>query len=241
MRKWAEVAAAAGTHEAVLAWALSLPFRENRQGDKDRGSLLDLPSGAGALSAKLSASGFRVTASDIVLHEGFKGDKSKFVRCDANQPLPFVDESFDVVCSIEGIEHLENPSAFLREIHRVLKPGGHAAISTPNVDSYTSKRNNFFKGYPRYFAPKSPFEKDSGHLLPIDLIFMKGALRRSGLTLQEVRTNLGRPKKTLRSELFRALVAKSWPAGLGEDPPFYGEVLIYCTKKPNSFPPKGPL
>lgn len=43
------------------------------------------------------------------------------------------DNSFDVVVSFQVIEHIENDRLFLEEIHRVLKPGGKAFITTPNI------------------------------------------------------------------------------------------------------------
>ncbi len=46
--------------------------------------------------------------------------------------LPFKGESFDVVVSLEVIEHIEDQRGYLREIRRVLKEGGLAIISTPN-------------------------------------------------------------------------------------------------------------
>jgi ubiquinone/menaquinone biosynthesis C-methylase UbiE len=48
--------------------------------------------------------------------------------------LPFPDASFDVVAACELIEHIteEEQEAMLSEIARVLKPGGTAAISTPD-------------------------------------------------------------------------------------------------------------
>lgn len=50
-------------------------------------------------------------------------------------PLPFPDSSFDVVLSFQVIEHVENVSAYLREIERVLVPGGHFLIATPDRSS----------------------------------------------------------------------------------------------------------
>lgn len=47
-------------------------------------------------------------------------------------PLPFEADTFDIVCSLAVIEHLENTDHFLREAYRVLKPGGVFYISTPN-------------------------------------------------------------------------------------------------------------
>jgi SAM-dependent methyltransferase len=45
---------------------------------------------------------------------------------------PFAENSFDVVITFQVIEHIEDDESFLREIHRVMKPGGLAIITTPN-------------------------------------------------------------------------------------------------------------
>ncbi|NJN28029.1 MAG: class I SAM-dependent methyltransferase [Cyclobacteriaceae bacterium] len=43
------------------------------------------------------------------------------------------DNSFDVVVSFQVIEHIKDDLGYLREIYRVLKPGGTALITTPNI------------------------------------------------------------------------------------------------------------
>jgi 2-polyprenyl-3-methyl-5-hydroxy-6-metoxy-1,4-benzoquinol methylase len=42
------------------------------------------------------------------------------------------DNAYDVVISFQVIEHISDDHSFLREIHRVLKPGGTALLTTPN-------------------------------------------------------------------------------------------------------------
>ncbi len=47
-------------------------------------------------------------------------------------PLPYPDASFDAVVSFQVIEHIENDILFLKEIFRILRPGGVVLITTPN-------------------------------------------------------------------------------------------------------------
>jgi SAM-dependent methyltransferase len=47
--------------------------------------------------------------------------------------FPFGDESFDSVLCNQVLEHIFTPDEFLREIHRVLKPGGHLLLTVPFV------------------------------------------------------------------------------------------------------------
>ncbi len=50
--------------------------------------------------------------------------------------LPFPADSFDLIVSFETIEHVPEPTKFLDECARVLRPGGRLVISTPNVTVY---------------------------------------------------------------------------------------------------------
>jgi len=47
------------------------------------------------------------------------------------EKLPFEDSSFDVVTALDVVEHLDDDTAGLREIGRILRPGGRALIFVP--------------------------------------------------------------------------------------------------------------
>ena len=48
-------------------------------------------------------------------------------------PLDFPDQSFDCVISFQVIEHIRRDADFVREIYRVLRPGGRFILTTPNA------------------------------------------------------------------------------------------------------------
>ena len=54
-------------------------------------------------------------------------------------PFPFSDNSFDTIVTFQVIEHIKDDHGFIKEIYRVLKPGGKALISTPNIKMTLSR------------------------------------------------------------------------------------------------------
>jgi 2-polyprenyl-3-methyl-5-hydroxy-6-metoxy-1,4-benzoquinol methylase len=61
--------------------------------------------------------------------------RAKMTRADAIEPgapLPHPEASFDVVVSMDVIEHVPNPEPWVRELARVLRPGGSVFLTTPN-------------------------------------------------------------------------------------------------------------
>jgi ubiquinone/menaquinone biosynthesis C-methylase UbiE len=83
--------------------------------------------------------------------------------------LPFPANSFDVVTTLELVEHLPNWRHFLQEAHRVLRPGGHVVISTPTRAGFHSwlkrawvRLRRLDTVFERYKKPGDPYERFIG-------------------------------------------------------------------------------
>jgi len=124
--------------------------------------VLDAACGAGALAGALREEGFDVWGTDVEpAARALLGER--FRAADLNAPLPWPDAHFDAVLSIEGIEHLENRFAFLREVHGVLRPAGTLVLTTPNIVALRSRVRFFGSGF--YGRDPRPLAESARHPL----------------------------------------------------------------------------
>lgn len=121
-------------HDQVLA------LLRARKGDFGR-RLLDIPSGGGPVVDGARAAGYDVTELDLFPRRSMRG-----VCADACARLPFRDGVFDLVLSMEGIEHFEHQASFVRECARVLRPRGWLVLTTPNVLNLGARATHFLTG-----------------------------------------------------------------------------------------------
>ncbi|MDB4953656.1 MAG: gamma-tocopherol methyltransferase [Myxococcales bacterium] len=99
--------------------------------------VLDLGCGAGFLSNFLATRGHHVTGIDTTaenLAVAAAYDRTSSVRYEVGDAcaLPFPDASFDVVCAMDLLEHVEQPARLVGEVRRVLRPGGLFLFHTFN-------------------------------------------------------------------------------------------------------------
>jgi SAM-dependent methyltransferase len=172
----------ADCHDIVLSLALN----------ERPGRALDLAAGQGRLSYALRSRGFEVEAAEIHPAQ-FKAPGIPCHKLNLNEKTPFADESFDLVLAVEILEHLEAPRAFLREIHRLLKPGGLGIVTTPNLTSLPSRLLFLATGCFDLFVPFESRLKDAysaeadGHISPIPAWLLRYFLKEQGLAVEAER------------------------------------------------------
>ena len=94
-------------------------------------NVLEIGGGSGFQAAILSSSGSKITSIDIAGRK--PAHKSYFTVQDYDgEKIPFPDESFDLVFSSNVLEHVRSLPSFLKEIERVLKPGGTSLHIVPS-------------------------------------------------------------------------------------------------------------
>ena len=117
------------------------------------GLFLDIGCGAGTLLAGAAREGRRGIGVDVSivwllvaarLVRAFGGEPILAAAC--AEALPLADGAVTGVISLDVIEHVADPRVYLREIDRVLAPGGSVALSTPNRFSLAAEPHVFVWG-----------------------------------------------------------------------------------------------
>ena len=108
-------------------WILQKMISQGMKRGKSK--LLDIGCGGGFLSNSLIKEGIQVTGIDTskdaidIAKQHDRTRKVHYLQGDAYD-LPFLDNSFDFVCAMDFLEHVNNPEKVIQQTSRVLKPGG---------------------------------------------------------------------------------------------------------------------
>jgi ubiquinone/menaquinone biosynthesis C-methylase UbiE len=134
----------------LVAFVAGLPEAEHA---------LDLGCGDGRLSASLRAGSLSaVDVSSVAVQRASRRlPDAEVALVGVDEPLPFVDNEFELVLCAEVIEHVRDVQLFLSEVRRVLRPGGGLALTTPAWSRWSAAwRVLFGAGFEREFDPLSP-------------------------------------------------------------------------------------
>ena len=130
-------------------------FRDYTRHFPPESKLLDVGCGTGWLGAHFSDyAGIDASPSAV---EAAQERGLNVQAGDLADPLPFADESFDAAMLKDILEHVDDPAALVREVRRVLMPGGRVFASSPDAqrwvwDDYTHRRPFTTKGFRMLFA-----------------------------------------------------------------------------------------
>ncbi len=172
-------------------------FESERQTNR----ILDVGAGYGFFLEIAKKRGWEVYATEITQSAiDLCREKGITVFEGPVESIDFGDLTFDVVVSIEVLEHLNNPGIFVAGIHKILRPNGLFYLTTPNFDStlrYWLKERYDVIGYPNhlcYYTPKTikRLMESSG--------FKSEEIRTTGLSVTRVKTSKGQSDQAYVSE-----------------------------------------
>jgi SAM-dependent methyltransferase len=145
--------------------------------------------GSGALEQGAELTGTRFREEDYIIEgEAVHPGITIINNVDLSKPLPFENESFDVVYMKEVLEHLPNHLHIIDEAGRILKKGGTFIASTPNIHRLHSRFLFFLTGAHKLKRRRIGWELSRDevyayHYNPVDFPIIHSLLHYAGLTI----------------------------------------------------------
>jgi SAM-dependent methyltransferase len=104
-------------------------------------AVLDVGCGSGKLVRHMCAHGARAVGLEpsAALHGHFLAGEPGFYLGTVGEFGRMPPQRFDVVTAFDVLEHVADPAEFLRELARLVAPGGHLFVSTPDVGSLAAR------------------------------------------------------------------------------------------------------
>ena len=177
-----------------------------------RGSFLDVGCGTGEVMAIARDRGWQTVGVEPIPKEAAfaRDERGLDVRTALLEESGLPEASYDVVGAFHVLEHMPQPTEFLRTISRWAKPGGYVAIEVPNFNSRLRRRSERFGGW-RHLRPLEHIT----HFTPPTL---RDTFTRAGLQSVAVTspTYVGPPQTT--TEALDDLVRRRWQPGVSALP-----------------------
>ena len=156
-------------------------------------------------------------------------------------PYPYADESFSTVLCCELLEHLyEDPMHMMAEINRILKPGGHLVLSTPNICSLRSVGAVLLGYHPglfhQYIKPNEKGEVEPRHSREYTPRDVRQLLEAAGFSVERLETGPYAVQRTAEYEWVKHVIRRY---DVSAD--LRGEVIYAAGKKINGVADRYPL
>lgn len=175
--------------------------------------ILELAPGEGSLTQALIKHGYKNVEALDINPQRFDATGVKCRKGNLNDPLPFESSSFDLVITVEGIEHLESQYQFASELNRVLKENAFAIITTPNIINFASRIRFIMTGfYALAVRPSSEFEKNwvIEHIYPLTFWQLRHILHTNGLFIKQIETDHIRKSSIVGLLVYPLAYALTW-------------------------------
>lgn len=156
--------------------------------EENSGKLLDIGCGKGVFSSFFIQHEWKTYGIDLdsnLIDEALKKGLNA-VNYDVSKGLPFKNDFFNCVFAGEIIEHLVDTDFFIKEIYRVLKPGGCVIITTPNLISFENRIRILLGVYPIWvnYNLEAP-----GHVRAYTAKVLKQQLIKQGFVIEKHKGN----------------------------------------------------
>ncbi len=155
-------------------------------------TVLDVAAAQGNFSLRLAEMGYRVTWNDL------RSDLADYVRLKHERgEIEFAlgnvfdlgfEGHFDFVLITEIIEHVAHPDEFLQKIGRLVKPGGHVVMTTPNGGYFRNSLPKFSEcADPSQFEAVQFGPNGEDHIFLLHVDEIAGLAAKAGLEVEQLR------------------------------------------------------
>lgn len=133
---------------------------------KANNNILDIGCGRGTLGHYIDCIDINLCGIDISINAVAEAVRV-YKKADCinlnGENIPYENDFFDIAVSLDVIEHVLDPTLLIREIFRVIKPGGYFILSTPNIlyEKHLKYMTNS-RRFPKTSCDNFPY--DGGHL-----------------------------------------------------------------------------
>lgn len=163
-----------------------------RKAAAPRARVLDIAAAQGNFSLALSELGYDVTWNDL------RANLADYTKLKYEQGIIYYapgnifdldfEACFDIVLAAEVIEHVAHPDEFLKCISRMVKPGGHVIVTTPNGEYFLNRLPRFTDCPDPSQYESIQFQPDaSGHIFLLHADELENLAERAGLKIVERR------------------------------------------------------
>ena len=127
--------------DLMLKGLKDIGFNPEENINGETSSFLDIGCATGLLVKHMGDSGWVSRGVELCAPAAEYGSSRRGIDIFSGtvEQAAYENDSFDVIHCSHLIEHLNNPSAYMDEIYRILKPGGLFICTTPNSDGFQAR------------------------------------------------------------------------------------------------------